>query len=129
MTSSHNVFSLRDSVSQLMYENGYEITSTYNSSGEFIGSRIKQKLVLVTSKIKYGEFYTSEDEDSNIVILHKYTFPDGTCFYECYQEFTYLNENYFFLALKDESGDWFPESLWKQEEMIEKITENFSVDM
>lgn len=49
--------------------------------------------------------------------LNKYTLPDGTVYYEGVQAEPWSSGPVFFLALKDEKGNWVPESLWSEEEI------------
>lgn len=49
--------------------------------------------------------------------LSKYTFPDGRVFYEAMQADPWSSGPVFFLALKDENGEWVKESLWSDEEI------------
>ena len=82
---------LKDSVSQLLYEDGYVVTTRYNTIGEFIGSSMKEQTILAVNKIQYGVI---EDSETNEIILYKYVFPDGGAYYEEYQPFSYQGEDY-----------------------------------
>lgn len=72
----------------------------------------------------YESSVKSEESDSFYVgmfgdeyITHKYTFPDGRVYHENVQAAPRSSGPVFFLALKDENGNWVRESLWTQEEI------------
>ena len=64
---------------------------------------------------KSGESYIGMFDQE--YALHKYTFPDGRVFYEAVQASPWSSGPCFFLALKDERGEWVGESLWSEEEI------------
>lgn len=49
--------------------------------------------------------------------LHKYTFPDGRVYFEAIQAAPWSSGPCYFIALKDERGEWVPESRWSDEEI------------
>jgi len=66
-------------------------------------------------KEKSGEtFIGMFDEDYP---LHKYTFPDGTVYYEEVQATPWSSGPCYFLALQDEDREWVPESKWTNDEI------------
>lgn len=64
-----------------------------------------------TEKCWYGMF---EGEETP---LAKYTFPDGRVYFEDVQAEPWSSGPLIFLALKDDKGNWIPESLWSDEEV------------
>ena len=61
--------------------------------------------------------YMREDDESHDYPLFKHIFPDGRIYYEEVQESPWSSGPVFFLALKDEKGEWVKESLWSEEEI------------
>ena len=61
--------------------------------------------------------YGSADEP-----LHKYILPDGRIYREAEQTTLFSKEGYdsvkVYLALKNEKGNWIPNSLWRKQEML-----------
>lgn len=49
--------------------------------------------------------------------LHKHTLPDGRVLREEVQANPWSSGPCYFVALKDEAGNWVPESLWTDEEI------------
>ncbi len=49
--------------------------------------------------------------------LHEYTLPDGMKYREAIQANPEKSGPYFFLALKNEKGNWIPRSLWLKDDM------------
>lgn len=64
-----------------------------------------------------GSTYSGMFED--IYRLSKYTFPDGRVFYDAVQSDEWSSGPCFFLALKDNNGEWVKESLWSDEEIAD----------
>jgi hypothetical protein len=126
VNDSPYIIGLRESISSMFYEEGYEVISTFNGTGEFVGSKIREKLILAVSKIQYG---LMDDQFGNPIELFKYDFPDGGSYFESYQSYIYHGETYLFMALQDEAGDWVPESLWTTDEMLNYLMEKTSVVM
>jgi hypothetical protein len=64
-------------------------------------------------KEESGRSYVGMFEDE--YPLYKYTFPDGQVYFEDLQAAPWSSGPVHFLALRDESGNWIPESLWPEE--------------
>jgi hypothetical protein len=68
-----------------------------------------------TKRVEDGKTYSGMFEDT--YPLGRYIFPNGQVYYEEVQAQPWSAGPVFFLALRDEKGEWVPESLWPDEEI------------
>lgn len=71
----------------------------------------------VTKESSGGSFVGMFDNDEQHPLFRYYTFPGGRMYYEAVQDQVQSSGLVVFLALKDEAGNWIPESLWTEEEI------------
>ena len=88
-----------------------QVTRVYPDGRE---ERMPDKLVYKSSvhSEPSGHYTGMFDQEHG---LTKYTFPDGKVYQEAVQADPWSSGPVFFLALKDENGNWVPESLWSDE--------------
>ena len=55
--------------------------------------------------------------NDHVASLLKYTFPNGKTYQEAVQAEPWSSGPCYFVALKDETGNWVPESLWSPQEI------------
>lgn len=70
---------------------------------------------LAVRKEPSGRYYIGMFDDR--YELTEYTLPDGRVYSEYVQAEPWSSGPVFFLALKDENGNWIPESMWSEEEI------------
>jgi hypothetical protein len=76
---------------------------------------VKEVDISKVKKEPSGGLYVGMFEDE--FPLYRYTFPDERTFFEAVQSDQWSSGPCFFLALKDENGEWVKESLWDEEEI------------
>ena len=65
-----------------------------------------------------GELYLGMFDELGEYPLLKYAFPDGRVYFERVQRTKWSSGPVFFLALKDEKGEWVADSLWAEEAIV-----------
>lgn len=63
-----------------------------------------------------GKCYQGAFDEANNPLM-QYTFPDGRVFTEAVQAEPWSSGPVFFLALRNEKGEWVKESLWPESEI------------
>jgi len=74
----------------------------------------KEVLASVVQQVPSGKSFTGMFPDE-VYPHYRYIFPDGKVYEDAVQASPWSSGPVIFLALRDENGDWVPESLWPQE--------------
>ena len=94
-----------------------EIRRTYPD-----GRQTNETRQVFESTVKSRVYYTREGAwNPGFLELFAYTFPDGRVLREEVQTEPWSSGPCYLLALKDEQGNWVPESLWTEEEIERQL--------
>ena len=97
------------------FSNRYEtVQAVLVESGESVEVLVPVMEPCVRREPSGRSFYGMFEDEYR---LNKYTLRDGRVYYEEVQADPWSSGPVFFLALKDEDGNWVPETLWAQEEI------------